>query len=150
MKRLRIHFLFVLLAAAAIAIGHRSWLSREVVVSVGLKAPGHIPCQIFYADGRLSRRGFSFTAMAAPFRWEFVPGILREWRRTLSSVASFTGVEAECKGGGQPGRDTAANDMLGAFRRASLHDIPDDGGGTAARTAVERALEMAEKLAASR
>ena len=92
-----------------------------------------------FADGRLSRRGFSFTAMAAPFRWEFVPGILREWGEALSSATTFAGVEAECKGGGQPGRDTAANDMLGAFRRASLHAIPGDGGGTAARAAVERA-----------
>ena len=40
----------VLLAATALVAGHRSWLSREVVVSVGLRAPAPVACQVFYTD----------------------------------------------------------------------------------------------------
>ena len=40
----------VLPTVAALVAGHRSWLSREVVISVGLRAHAPVACQVFYTD----------------------------------------------------------------------------------------------------
>ena len=101
-----------------------------------------------FADGRLSRRGFSFTAMAAPFRWKFVPGILREWKAALLAVSTFSGVEAACMDDDRSARTAAPAAMLGAFERTSRHKASRGGSGAAAREAVVRANAAARAFSA--
>ena len=72
-----------------------------------------------FADGRLKRRGVSFTAMAAPFRWRCVPRVLREWRGALVEIARSCGARAELVDPAKFTRLTARPHMLRAFEGMS-------------------------------
>ena len=48
-----------------------------------------------FLDGRLQRRGFSATAMCAPFRAKDIPRILRAWVRAITHVATFKDTRAQ-------------------------------------------------------
>lgn len=101
-----------------------------------------------FADGRFYRRGFSFTAMAAPFRWKFVPGILREWKAALLAVSTFNGVETAYMDDDRSARTAAPAATIGVFERTSRHPASRSGTQDSARDAVKRANAVARAFSA--
>ena len=98
-----------------------------------------------FAAGRLARRGVSFTAMAAPFRPSFVPGILREWRTALARTAAFRGPETILADSKAPGATGARRTV---FERTTLCGEPSPEKRPAARAAVVRANAAARVYSA--
>ncbi len=98
-----------------------------------------------FAAGRLVRRGVSFTAMAAPFRSSFVPGILREWRAALVQTAAFRGPETILADSKTPGATRALRTV---FERTTLCGEPSPERIPAARAAVVRANAAARVYSA--
>lgn len=122
------HMLFAIRDGAA-----REGVYRSLPESEAFFGAVHRELSAAFDAGRLRRRGISFTAMAAPFRPEFVPGILREWREALVQVASFRGIEARMTDSG------ATGDILAVFERTTLRAPPSRDELPAARAAVDRA-----------
>lgn len=95
-----------------------------------------------FSDGRLSRRGVSITAMAAPFRREFIPCVFREWWRALVFVARFPNTTPEAVFAGDSSPRSAGPDMIPAFRRASASVQPPEKTRPAVESAVRRATAV--------
>ena len=102
-----------------------------------------------FAAGRLSRRGVSFTAMAAPFRSEFVPDVFRAWGAALTSVVSFQGIGARMMDSEEPGKMVAGNDVRVIFERTTRcrADMTREERD-AARSAVDAANAAADAYSA--
>ena len=93
-----------------------------------------------FASGRLVRRGTSFTAMAAPFRPPFIPGILREWRVALAQTAAFRGPETVLTDREEAnGRKSATGAVRTVFERTTLCGPRSTVERSVAKAAVDRA-----------
>ena len=98
-----------------------------------------------FSDGRLARRGFSFTAMAAPFRMRFFGSVLREWAVAIGHVAMFRGTGATAIAG-ERGRMLAPTNMIPVFERLTL--CPSNSGSESA-VAQSAAISRANRLASA-
>ena len=98
--------------------------------------------------GRLRRRGFSFTAMSAPFRPECVPDVLREWKNALVQVAVFRGLGAKWMDPGQTGPGTASPGARPVFERTTLCGPLSPDEAAAGQAAVDRANAAARVFSA--
>ena len=91
-----------------------------------------------FAKGLIESRGFSVTAMAAPFRFEFVPDILREWWNAIAQAAAFkeaTPKLRECD---------LQNATFRLFEQTTGDLYPDSKQIPSVRPYVERAAALAE------
>lgn len=92
-----------------------------------------------FRDGRLRRRGFSVTALSAPFRAEFVPRVFREWGRALRFVAAFGGTEAVAALPDAPGPRSARPHMVPVFGTAACETTVRNESRSVVQAAVARA-----------
>ena len=122
------HMLFAIRDGAA-----REGVYRSLPESEAFFGAVHRELSEAFGAGRLRRRGISFTAMAAPFRPAFVPGILREWRAALDQVAVFREIDTRVEESG------ATGDVLAVFERTTLRAPLSRDELPAARAAVDRA-----------
>ena len=93
-----------------------------------------------FRDGRLRRRGFSVTAMSAPFRVEFVSRFFREWFRALRFVSAFGGTEAVAPLPDSPGPlRSAYPHMVPVFGAAACETMVRNESRPVVQSAVARA-----------
>ena len=137
------HMLFAIRDGAA-----REGVYRSLPESEAFFGSVHRELSEAFEKGRLARRGVSFTAMAAPFRPAFVPGILREWGNALAQVFAFRGPKAVLMDSGEQGRTIAAGTIRDVFKRTTLSGDPSPEDRPAARAAVDRANATARVYSA--
>lgn len=101
-----------------------------------------------FADGRLVRRGVSFTAMAAPFRWRHVPRVMREWARALVKGVGFCGARAELIDPKSFPRLMVRPHLLRSFERMSGQRMADRAEWPELRPHIDRANAVAASYAA--
>ena len=88
-----------------------------------------------FEAGRLTRRGVSFTAMAAPFRAKDVPRILREWGSAIVCAACFRETESRLVDNGS----LRGREWMPKLERISGERIVTDDANASAAPYVARA-----------
>lgn len=96
-----------------------------------------------FSSGRLRRRGFSITPMAAPFRWSFVPRIFHEWRGALLRLMEFGEARPRIVA---PGLN-ASPESIPLFERMSCSTMPSNDSKGAISSSIDRAQALARTYA---